>query len=67
MQGVGEDPVAFTSATALSGAGRFRRFGSEGPLYEVVEIQGDRSVIRVVESGETAIYPLASALADPVA
>jgi hypothetical protein len=40
--------------------GTFRRFGGEGPVYEVVAIAKGRhaAVIRVVESGEELEYPL---------
>lgn len=40
--------------------GTFRRFGDEGPVYEVVAIADGRraAVIRVVESGEELEYPL---------
>jgi hypothetical protein len=40
--------------------GTFRRFGDEGPVYEVIAIADGRhaAVIRVVESGEELEYPL---------
>jgi len=39
--------------------GTFRRFGSGGPVYEVVAIVDDRTAfIRVVESGEELDYPI---------
>jgi len=50
----------------LSGAGRFRRFGEHGPLYEVTDLHGDQVRIRVVLSGEETDYPVTSALSDPL-
>ena len=51
--------------------GTWRRFGSLGPLYEVVEAgkvlpDGDRLMrVRVVESGEEVDYKLTDILDDP--
>ena len=48
--------------------GSFRRFGSYGVVYEVLRIEDDQNaIIRVVESGEEASYPIRQILADPKA
>ena len=45
--------------------GTFRRFGSGGPVYEVLAIRNDgTALIRVVESGEELDYPIAKILDD---
>jgi hypothetical protein len=52
--------------------GSVRRFGLEGPMYEVIgvssrgETDEPRVRIVVVESGEELDYPVADLLADPV-
>ncbi len=47
-------------------AGDIRRFGPDGVLYEVKRKNADgRLLIRVLDSGEEAFYPLAKALKDP--
>lgn len=51
--------------------GSWRRFGTEGPVYQIVSIGtasvDDRPTLRihVLESGEELDYPLAKALDDP--
>lgn len=51
--------------------GTFRRFGVEGPVYEILGIggpAGDGDVflrVRLPESGETLDYPYSHALSDP--
>ena len=51
--------------------GTWRRFGSLGPLYEIIHAgktlaDGDRVMrVRVVESGEEVDYNLTSILDDP--
>jgi hypothetical protein len=53
--------------------GTYRTFGRVGPAYEIVGVAGSdvgRHVmlrVRVLESGEELVYPLASALDDPLA
>ncbi len=63
-QGVEEGAAHFVHDD-LVGPGRFRRFGADGPLYEVTSVVGDRAHVRVILSGEVTDYPVASALADP--
>ena len=52
--------------------GEFRRFGLEGPPYEVLGAatagagNTARARIRVLESGEELDYPIADLLTDPV-
>jgi hypothetical protein len=49
-------------------AGNVRRFGPDGPAYEVIDnLGGDKVSIQVIESGECLDYPLTAMLADPIA
>ena len=51
--------------------GTWRRFGSDGPVYEIIGVgrdtpDGNRVMrIRVVESGEEADYKMTDILDDP--
>ncbi|NOT39401.1 MAG: DUF5397 family protein [Alphaproteobacteria bacterium] len=50
--------------------GTFRRFGTEGPVYEVIDVGSSPSDetkmrVRVVESGEELDYRLSDIIADP--
>ena len=48
--------------------GQFRRFGEEGPAYEVLRVMSrDEVVISVLTSEEELAYPIAEVLADPIA
>ena len=48
--------------------GQFRRFGEDGPAYEVLRIVSKNEVmISVVTSEEELAYPIAEVLADPIA
>jgi hypothetical protein len=48
--------------------GTYRRFGHEGPVYQVLKESGEGMVkIVVVETGEKLDYPQEQALADPEA
>jgi hypothetical protein len=48
--------------------GAFRRFGEHGIAYEVIGLDDEEHVrIRVVESGETLVYPTANVRTDPEA
>lgn len=67
MSGVEEEAVVFHHPAAFTGLDRFRRFGSDGPLYEILGQSGERVRIRVVESGEEVEYPMQSAQQDPLA
>ena len=47
-------------------AGEIRRFGPDGVLYEIKRKTADgRLLIRVLDTGEETLYPLAKALQDP--
>jgi hypothetical protein len=66
--GVEERGAVFIHDVELAGAARFRRFGSEGPMYEVTGSAGpDHLRIRVFHSGEELDYPAAAAMSDPLA
>jgi hypothetical protein len=70
MQGRGfEDRQAtYLSDDPLKLVGQFRRFGEEGPAYEIVRIEDkDNAWIRVVCSEEELAYPIAEIVADPIA
>ena len=48
--------------------GTYRRFGADGPLYQVVAKAGETKVrVVVVESGEELDYLIERALRDPEA
>lgn len=66
MSGVRETGAVFNDAD-LSGLHRFRRFGPDGPVYEVESVHGGSAVVRVIQSGETLSYPVKDALSDPEA
>ncbi|MBX3477631.1 MAG: DUF5397 family protein [Brevundimonas sp.] len=63
MASVREQGRAFAAAPAI----RFRRFGLDGPVYEVERIEGALAFIRVIESGETLEYPVDRLEQDPAA
>ena len=54
MDGVREDAAEFRRDDAFTGLARFRRFAEGAPLFEVLEVTGDRARIELVESGEIA-------------
>ena len=55
--------VAPHEAEALVGS--YRRIGDVGPVYEIIEVDGDDVKICLVESGRIERYPLAEAMRDP--
>ncbi len=67
MNGVREDAAEFRREPTFDGLTRFRRFGEAGPLYEVLEVSGDRARIGLVESGEIVDVPVAEVLGSIVA
>ena len=67
-RGFEEAQAPFVSDPASVLVGQFRRFGEEGPAYEVLRIVGgDQAWISVVYSQEELAYPIEHVLADPVA
>jgi hypothetical protein len=59
-------PMQTAAISADDLLGTYRSFGSEGPVYQVLERVGEEAVrILVVETGETLDYPVEQALADP--
>lgn len=66
--GIEEAQASFGFAEASPFVGDVRRFGPDGPAYEVVDGRPDGDVaIVVVESGEQLIYAKAAYLSDPTA
>ena len=66
MSSVEETGAVFAHDVDITGVARFRHFGAEGPLYEILGPSGDDRVrIRVVQSGEELTYPAAAARQDP--
>lgn len=70
MNALLRDPAIFE--TSIIGTfGRWRRFGVDGPVYEIVEDRArpsDRGPVvrvRVIESGEELDYRLESLIGDP--
>lgn len=67
-RGFEESQAAYVGDSSASLVGQFRRFGEEGPAYEVLRIVGkDQALISVVCSEEELAYPIAEILADPIA
>jgi len=65
--GLKEDASPY-SADATGLVGQVRRFGEEGPAYEIVELaEDDEVLIEVVYSGERITLPFAEVMADPIA
>jgi hypothetical protein len=64
-----EEPQAvYGSDTAASLIGQIRRFGDEGPAYEVLRLVDTTSAwIGVICSDEELAYPIAHIIADPIA
>ena len=58
MDGVAEEAAEFRRDAFVSLA-RFRSFAEGAPLFEVLEINGDRARIKLAESGEAADVHLA--------
>jgi hypothetical protein len=55
-----------TSSTSQPNTGSVHRFGKNGVLYEVVREVDDKSVmIRVLDTNEETLYPLADVRKDP--
>ena len=48
-------------------AGDVRRFGPDGVLYEIVTVpqNGDKAIIRVLDTDEVLAYAISKILADP--
>jgi hypothetical protein len=66
--GVQEEAAAFKGvASPFAGLARYRTFGEEGPMYQVLEVRGDRVLVWLSNSDEEVEIPLASALQDPLA
>jgi hypothetical protein len=67
-RGFEESQAAYVTEASASLVGQFRRFGEEGPAYEVLRLVDKASaMICVVYSEEQLAYPIADILADPVA
>ena len=68
MEGVSEDASAFVvDPQVFAGRGRFRTFGADGPLYEVLSVGSTTVRIHVFDNGEELDYRIDRALADSVA
>ena len=67
-RGFEEAQSTYTSDDGRGLVGQFRRFGDEGPAYEILRIVSkDDALISVVTSEEELAYPIAEILADPIA
>lgn len=69
MSGVEETAAKFVrdEAGEFDGLRRFRTFGPEGPMYEVLQVHADHVRIHLFNSDEQADYRLDRALNDPIA
>jgi hypothetical protein len=67
-RGFEEAQSAYLAETTSDFVGQVRRFGAQGPAYEVMDMrQNGELAIQVVQSGERLDYPLSDFVADPVA
>ncbi len=67
-RGFEEAQATYLSDDGQGIVGQFRRFGEEGPAYEVLRIVSkDEALISVVYSEEQLAYPIADVLSDPIA
>ncbi len=67
-RGFEETQSAYASDDPQRLVGQFRRFGEDGPAYEIVRIiSKDEAWISVVYSDEELAYPISEILQDPVA
>lgn len=67
-RGFEEAQASYAGDMSQSLVGQVRRFGEEGPAYEVVRMMGaDQAWICVICSEEELAYPVAHILADPIA
>jgi hypothetical protein len=70
MQGRGfaEDQAAYASDDPRRLIGQFRRFGPDGPAYEIMAVDEEgRLHVEVIYSGEKVICAVAEVLEDPLA
>lgn len=69
MQGRGfEDAQAAYLAEPRKLIGQVRRFGEEGPAYEVLALNEDGTLVtEVIDSGERVICTVKEVLDDPIA
>lgn len=68
MSGVAEEAADFQRAgDTFKGLARFRRFGDDGPLYEVLAVSAGTVRIHVMDNGEELDYRIDRAINDPVA
>ncbi len=64
--GEGEISTGGRMKTAQHLVGEFKRFGEDGPAYEILRIEDDReATIRVFTSGEELRYPIVEILNHP--
>jgi hypothetical protein len=68
MSGVAEEAADFQRiGDAFKGLARFRRFGDDGPVYEVLAVSATTVRIHVMDNGEELDYRIDRAINDPVA
>jgi hypothetical protein len=68
MDGVQEEAADFINLTdPFAGSAKFRTFGADGPMYEVIEVNSDYVRIYLYNSDQEIDYRLVDALADPLA
>ena len=67
-QGFKEEQAAYASEDPRKLIGQFRRFGPDGPAYEIMAVDGDGNIhVEVVYSDEKVVCSLAEVLEDPIA
>ncbi len=66
--GMRESETAYAFDDPRKLVGQFRRFGEDGPAYEIVRITNEREAfIRVVYSGEELDYRISEIMTHPIA
>jgi Family of unknown function (DUF5397) len=67
-KGFEEAHAAYAAPASKAFVGQVRRFGPQGPAYEVLGVSSaDGVAIYVIETGERLDYAVSALLADPIA
>lgn len=74
MDGMREEAVKFETddgtslaGTPFAGSAKYRTIGEAGPMYQVMQVRGDRVLVWMSNSDDEAELPLGDALNDPLA
>ena len=68
VAGFEEKQTTYASGDPSQLVGQFRRFGPDGPAYQIMAVDNSGLVhVEVVYSDEKVVCPLAEVLEDPIA